>query len=1215
MKKHIYLLVLLLFSQIALYAQTLSSENFIYTEVPQQPRNESNYGTLTSSQKQKNVTYFDGLGRPMQTIAIGQGGNGEDIITPITYDGFGRQDKEYLPYTAATSGAYRTDAFTGVANFYNTVKYENTTNPFSQKEFEASPLNRVLQQAAPGNDWSMSNNRTIKMGYQANTALDAVKLFQVTTSLVSGLYNPSLVPSTTYGAGQLYKTITKDENWTAADGNNKTIEEFKDKEGRVVLKRTYNNNTAHDTYYVYDSYGNLTYVLPPMAMQVLNSGASQSTVTSTAIVSSGTNLQLTASQSITLSNGFHAQSGSTFSATVASGSDMGSILNDLCYQYKYDYRNRLVEKKLPGKQWEYIVYDKLDRVVATGPALAPFNNLGQASGWIITKYDAFNRPVLTGWMSATTVTSVDRAALQSTVNGYSTISEAKNATTDTTINGVSFRYSNVAWPQSGYHVLTVAYFDDYNYPNAPTIPATIETQSVLPTSTIRPKGLPTGAWTRVVQASTDYANELAYSLYDVKGRPIRTYTKNFLGGYTYTDNKLDFTGKPEYTTTYHKRLSGDGELKTKEVFTYLPQGRLLTQTHQIGTATPELLVNNVYDDLGQLKAKEVGAKTQKIDYSYNIRGWLTEINKVAALQQVNDPKDLFAFKINYNTTSSGIAGVTSLYNGNIAETQWATSTDNAVRTYGYKYDALNRLNEALYKKGSVVNAYDEKLTYDANGNIKTLTRYGSLNDATPDFIDDLTYTYKGTSSNQLMKVVDTRPNHASYKNEFKDSATNTVDDYAYDANGNMTKDNNKNITAITYNHLNLPTKIIFTTAGNIEYLYSATGQKLQKIVRASGVSPVTTDYLGGYQYSNNALKFFPTAEGYVEPVGSSYKYVYQYKDHLGNVRLSYDKTLAIQEENNYYPFGLKHSSYSVPIFVSTNDALKYKYNGKELQDELGLNMYDYHARNYDPALGRWMNIDPLAEKGRRWSPYNYAMDNPVYFIDPDGMWPYPVYIRSFISTTTVGGGMFRGDGRSPSTDVSRNTTSRVTQSYTVDSQKGTVSDARTRSDKTVLYGTEPAGSRGVGVAHKEKTAVPTQSFSASNSKNSNGDNITTVSSNYTAKDPITPPSVTPEIDMHSTISISENSKTGTVSVSASIVGDSFPSTEAFMQDASGKNGVFIGASMEQGGLPDLYGDNKNTLIEANFQITTDGKGNFTGVKQGDKSYSIEDWNKQFTKKQ
>lgn len=139
------------------------------------------------------------------------------------------------------------------------------------------------------------------------------------------------------------------------------------------------------------------------------------------------------------------------------------------------------------------------------------------------------------------------------------------------------------------------------------------------------------------------------------------------------------------------------------------------------------------------------------------------------------------------------------------------------------------------------------------------------------------------------------------------------------------------------------------------------------------------------------LQFFPHSEGYVARQGSSYKYVFQYKDHLGNVRLSYTKNpttgaTEIIEESHYYPFGLKHSGYNNSVLPSGNvEAQKFKYNGKELQDELGLNMYDYGARNYDAAIGRWMNMDPMAELSRRFSPYTYAMNNPVFFIDPDGM--------------------------------------------------------------------------------------------------------------------------------------------------------------------------------------------------------------------------------------
>jgi RHS repeat-associated protein len=117
-----------------------------------------------------------------------------------------------------------------------------------------------------------------------------------------------------------------------------------------------------------------------------------------------------------------------------------------------------------------------------------------------------------------------------------------------------------------------------------------------------------------------------------------------------------------------------------------------------------------------------------------------------------------------------------------------------------------------------------------------------------------------------------------------------------------------------------------------------------------------------------------------------------YKDHLWNVRLSYADadgngsvtSVEIREENNYYPFGLKHKEYNNIIQNSNSAASKYKYQGKELQEELGLDWYDFGARNYDASLGRWMNIDPLAEKFYNVSPYNAMMNNPIGYIDPDG---------------------------------------------------------------------------------------------------------------------------------------------------------------------------------------------------------------------------------------
>jgi RHS repeat-associated protein len=175
----------------------------------------------------------------------------------------------------------------------------------------------------------------------------------------------------------------------------------------------------------------------------------------------------------------------------------------------------------------------------------------------------------------------------------------------------------------------------------------------------------------------------------------------------------------------------------------------------------------------------------------------------------------------------------------------------------------------------------------------------------------------------------------------------------------------------------------------------------------SSVGPTTyvqkltrTDYMaGGYQYKDEVIEFIPHAEGFIKNDKGSYVYYFNYTDHLGNVRVTYTDdgsgTPYVVEESNYYPFGLKHKGYNEPeqnmkdwgniLTMESSLNHKYKYNGKEFQDELGLNMYDYGARLYDPARAGWMNIDPLAEQYRRWSPYNYCVDNPMRFIDPDGM--------------------------------------------------------------------------------------------------------------------------------------------------------------------------------------------------------------------------------------
>jgi RHS repeat-associated protein len=577
------------------------------------------------------------------------------------------------------------------------------------------------------------------------------------------------------------------------------------------------------------------------------------------------------------------------------------------------------------------------------------------------------------------------------------------------------------FPNTSLDILTVNYYGTYDFDRAGSgLPNAIGNVYNTPL-TDNVKGLPTGSKVSVLDGTNSHWITTV-NYYDKKGQAIHVYNHNsYLQTTDIISSKLDFVGKVEETKALHTNTNDItlGTQSVVDIFTYDHAGRLLTQKQHINAPVNkppkniQVIVENTYDELGQLTSKGVGGKTtqnrlQTVDYKYNIRGWLTDIN-----QDTNNDNDLFNFSLKYNNPTSG----TPLYNGNISQSSWNTiNTDSSIKTYTYSYDALNRITGAV---SDVSHYHLNNVSYDKNGNITALSRNGHTNVNATSFglMDDLSYTYD--SGNKLVKIADAAPiDQFGFKDDAVNTAADTSNDYTYDANGNMLTDTNKSITSITYNHLNLPLEVKFNNSNTqkINYIYDADGDKLQKKV-TNGSNVTTTQYAEGYTYENNVLQFFNHPEGYVKNDNGTFNYVYQYKDYLGNIRLSYadsnndgvitvssdPNTNEIIQESSYYPFGLKHKGYNnVTSSLGNASAQKIGFGGKELSQELGIEWMDFGARNYDAALGRWMNLDPHANRNTSWTPYRYGYNNPIKFVDPDGKYErdghyWTVYLAGMIS--------------------------------------------------------------------------------------------------------------------------------------------------------------------------------------------------------------------------
>jgi RHS repeat-associated protein len=211
----------------------------------------------------------------------------------------------------------------------------------------------------------------------------------------------------------------------------------------------------------------------------------------------------------------------------------------------------------------------------------------------------------------------------------------------------------------------------------------------------------------------------------------------------------------------------------------------------------------------------------------------------------------------------------------------------------------------------------------------------------------------------------------------------------------MTYDPSKKIT-VSYNPLNLPRLVEFDNSDFIEYTYTATGTKLRKTVTSwKTTTGGKTDYAGQFLYQDNELSCIFTPVGRIVPMQYNdetfWKHEYNLKDHLGNTRIVFAAhphgQPEVMQQTSYYPFGMTLQQQN--FGGAHNQPNKLLYNGKELQDDelagVSLDWYDYGARFYDPALGRWHVVDPMAHEFPWQSTYIAFDGNPINKIDPIGM--------------------------------------------------------------------------------------------------------------------------------------------------------------------------------------------------------------------------------------
>ena len=593
-----------------------------------------------------------------------------------------------------------------------------------------------------------------------------------------------------------------------------------------------------------------------------------------------------------------------------SGSDKG--IADYAYAYRYDGNGNCISKKMPGSEAVEMVYDKARRRVLSRDGKC--RNEGK---WMFWLYDGTGRQAVQGICTNPDVESIKNDIV----------------ITRWTDRGTLAGYESPEALGEDIQLLKADYYDNYAFlEDEELLPEDRQEYGKVYPDPQKPDaaGLKTGTVSYAADGSgTLTGMEVLY--YDSFGRCVQKRLKNHLGETDEEYTAYTFTGLPRLVMRVHHSPEKEERKETLR-YEYDTMERLLKVYFRLDDKEEELVCDNVYDDLGRIVAnRRNGTDNLRTGYTYNIRNWMTAIES-----------PLFKEELHY-TDGTG----TPCYNGNISSISWKAGEEQTTRGYRFTYDGLDRMKKAEYGEGERLainpNRFNEEVTaYDKTGNILGIRRMGQTGAQEYGLVDNLVLSYSG---NQLTKVTDNAASSA-YNNgfEFKDGADKETE-YAYDENGNLTQDLNRNIKDIQYNFLNLPQRIEFEDGSTTEYLYDADGRKLRTVHKADGKT-TTTDYAGNLIYENGNPVRLVTEYGYVSLPDGMYHYYLQ--DHQGNNRVVAD------------------------------------WNGKELDTRKGLNWYDYGARYYDPALGRFTVVDSVAEKHYYASPYIYCNNLPMRYIDPDG---------------------------------------------------------------------------------------------------------------------------------------------------------------------------------------------------------------------------------------